>query len=416
MSPPGRPKGESLSAQHEGRPARRRDAAAPMRSLDRTQLRDALLDARRTTGALLDDLDEAQWNVPQLPIVNLPLWELGHIGWFMEHWCLRGGDRSRPSLLAQADAWYDSSAVAHATRWQLALPSRAQTHAYIAAVLDLTLERLARTDEDDAALYPYRLSLYHEDMHGEAFVLLRQILGYPVPALPALAAPPAGPAPAGGDVALEGGRFVQGVAAGRGFRFDNEGEPHVVELAPYAIATRTVSNAEFAAFVADGGYEDARWWDADGLAWRVAAGAAQPDTWRRLDGTWQQRWFDRWLPLDPQAPVRHVNAFEAQAWCRWAQRRLPTESEWEYAAVHGHIAPWAEPARAVWEWTATAFAPYPGFVPGPYRDYSQPWFHDHVVLRGASAATPPRLRHPRFRNFYMPQRRDMLAGFRTCAL
>ncbi|MCU0937779.1 MAG: SUMF1/EgtB/PvdO family nonheme iron enzyme [Burkholderiaceae bacterium] len=397
-----------------------------MRTLDRHGLHEALLDAHRTTLALIDDLDDAQWQVPQLPIVNLPRWEFGHIGWFMELWCLRRGDRSRPSLLADADRWYDSSAVAHATRWQLDLPSRAATRAYVDAVLERTLAQLFTEEASGAALYPYRLALAHEDMHGEAFVLLRQILAYPPPVRPDLTTAPRrsnamariarGDEASASDVRVDGGRFMQGVPAGRGFRFDNEGEPFELEVAPFAIATQRVSNGQFAAFIDDGGYQDARWWDAAGRAWRDAAQASHPGAWRAGDGGWEERRFDHWQPLDPAAPVRHVNAFEAEAWCRWAGRRLPTESEWEFAAVHGHIAPFAAATDAVWEWTSTPFAPYPGFVPGPYRDYSQPWFDTHRVLRGASVATPSRLRHARFRNFYTPERRDMLAGFRTCPL
>lgn len=386
-----------------------------MRALDRPQLRDALLDARRTTLALVDDLTDAQWQVPQIAIVNPVRWELGHVGWFMEHWCLRRGDRRRPSWVADADRWYDSSAVPHASRWQLPLPSRADTKAYVAEVLERTLAQLAREGDDDAALYPYRLSLYHEDMHNEAWVLMRQALGYPRPALASCAPANATPV-AQRDVEVAGGRFMQGVAAGTGFRFDNEGEPHAVELAPFAIAVRPVGNAEFADFIEAGGYRDDRWWDDAGRAWRADSGAAHPAAWRLADGGWQQREFDRWRPLDPQAPVRHVNAWEAQAWCRWAGRRLPTESEWEFAVTCGAIDPWVHPQTLLWEWTASDFAPYPGFVPGPYRDYSQPWFHTHRVLRGASFATSSRLRDARFRNFYTPQRRDMLVGFRTCAL
>ena len=389
-----------------------------MRCLDRAQLRDALLDARRTTCVLLDDLSDAQWEVPQLAIINRPLWELGHVGWFMEFWCLRRGDRARPSLLPQADRCYDSSAVAHATRWDLPLPAREATHGYVAEVLERTLEQLAGENDGDAALYPYRLALYHEDMHGEAFVLLRQALGYPAPSLPALAAPGLADSLPQHDVLVDGVAFMQGVAdlPGGGFRFDNEGEPFESTLATYAIAAAPVSNALFEAFVAAGGYANPTWWDPAGWAWRVAVGAESPGAWRRIDGGWQQRLFDRWLPLDPQAPVRHVSAFEAEAWCRWARRRLPTESEWEFAAARGLIDPSTPAAQRVWEWTATPFAPYPGFEPGPYRDYSQPWFHTHRVLRGASAATPQRLHGAHFRNFYLPERRDILAGFRTCAL
>ena len=121
------------------------------------------------------------------------------------------------------------------------------------------------------------------------------------------------------------------------------------------------------------------------------------------------RWFDRWLPLDPAQPVVHVNAYEAEAWCLWAGRRLPRAAEWERAATTTTMS-WG---GTVWEWTADAFEPYLGFVPGPYRDYSAPWFGDHRELRGGSFATPARMHDARFRNFFLPTRTDVFAGFRS---
>ncbi|MFY9511021.1 MAG: SUMF1/EgtB/PvdO family nonheme iron enzyme, partial [Rubrivivax sp.] len=139
-----------------------------------------------------------------------------------------------------------------------------------------------------------------------------------------------------------------------------------------------------------------------------------PARWRpREGGRWEVRWFDRWQDLDPAQPVIHVNAWEAEAYCRWAGRRLPSAAEWECAAQAGGDAfAWG---RSVWEWTATPFAPYPGFAPGPYKDYSAPWFGDHRELRGGSFATHARLHELRYRNFFQPHRHDVFAGFRTAA-
>jgi EgtB-related family protein len=146
--------------------------------------------------------------------------------------------------------------------------------------------------------------------------------------------------------------------------------------------------------------------------WLAAVRPAHPQRWRKGRDGWEQLWFGGWVPLLPDRPVCHVNAYEAEAYCRWAQRRLPTEAEWERAATLGLIN-WG---ASVWEWSADAFAPYPGFSPDRYREYSQPWFHTHRSARGGSFATQPRMHHARYRNFYLPHRNDVFVGFRTCAL
>jgi iron(II)-dependent oxidoreductase len=371
-----------------------------------------MAEARQYTSALVSDLDDAQWRVPRLQIVNPTLWEVGHVGWFMEYWCLRwrgAGQPPAPSLLEHADRWYDSARVAHDTRWDLDLPSRAATLAYLADVLDATQERLAHCDDHPAALYFFQLALYHEQMHGEALAYTRQTCAYPAPAAQRQAAPVA----ASGDVAVPGGSFEQGAPrSDDGFVFDNEKWTHVVALPPYAIARRAVRETEFAAFVADGGYLHSELWSAAGRTWLEATGARQPCYWRGsgADG-WERRHFDRWMPIDSSTPMTHVTRFEAEAWCAWAARRLPTESEWECAALAGAL---GEPE--VWEWTASPFAAYPGFQADPYAEYSAPWFNTHCAVRGGSAATPQGLMHPRFRNFYMADRADIFVGLRTCAL
>lgn len=416
-------------------------------------------DARRRTLQLIDGLSEEQLMGPRLPTVNPLRWEIGHVAHFYAAFVLRQlGDRGE--VLPGQDELYDSFIVDHDDRWDLALPSTPETLRFMEEVQSRVLGSLG-SEPDPAETYLCLLAVQHEDMHDEAFLMTRQTLEYPAPRLPRERDPrtaEAGPLP--GDVEIPGGRFALGASPDCPFVFDNEKWGHELEVAPFRIARAPVTNRQYAEFVEQRGYEQRDLWSYQGWCWRTKTGAQHPGHWRAQDGRWEARAFDTWRPLAQDSPVIHVCWYEAEAFCRWAGRRLPTELEWEVAAsgepdgdrlaVRRRRFPWgdeeATPERAnldawwggpldvvalpggdsafgcrqmlgnVWEWTASPFYPYPGFlIDHPYREYSAPWFGYHKVLRGGAWFSRARLLRNTFRNFYLPDRRDVLAGFRTCA-
>ena len=433
---------------------------------DNSVKRDALLatwvhDARQRTMEVVADLTDEQLMGPQLRIVNPLLWEIGHVTWFQEKWALRHAGGQEP-IRADGDALYDSAAIAHDTRWSLPLPSRADTLAYMTIVRDRVLERIEEGKLTEDERYFITLGVFHEDMHTEAFTYTRQTHGWSAPVFSGLKPASSGEAgPLRGDVEIPGGRFLLGGIREEPFVFDNEKWAHLVEVRPFAIARAAVTQSEFLEFVEGQGYRRKELWSEPGWAWRESRGAEHPVYWKReAAGRWLRRNFDQWVPLEPHRAVLHVNWWEAEAYCNWAGRRLPTELEWEVAAA-------AEPANSgkelapvkrrfpwgdnrpdakhanlrwqamgtvdvgalpagdsafgcrqmignVWEWTSTDFGPYPGFEVDPYKEYSEPWFGTHKVLRGGAWPTQPRLLRNTWRNFYTPDRRDVWAGFRTC--
>ncbi|MBZ0134079.1 MAG: SUMF1/EgtB/PvdO family nonheme iron enzyme [Rhodocyclaceae bacterium] len=380
------------------------------RAFTTAELHAALDDARARLLAIYSGLPPALWQaVPYLRIINPPRWEIGHVAWFAERWCLRrqNGGFAPSRFLADADRWYDSGNVEHTTRWTLDLPGLAATRAYLANVLDATHAAL---DAGDVDAYFFQLALYHEDMHCEALQYTLQTLGVPLPADARLAACPL-MLGEGGELWFPGGEVEIGSSENADFVFDNEKWAHAVTLPPFAIDRRPVSNADYLAFVEDGGYARPEWWSETGRQWLADTGRKAPRYWRRGAQGWERRAYGAWLPLAPGEPVLHVSAFEAEAWCAWAGRRLPAEEEWECAAktFGDAFSPWGH----AWQWTASPFAPYAGFSPDPYADYSQPWFHTHRAVRGGSFATTARLLDPVFRNFYEPQRDDIFVGFRS---
>lgn len=417
-------------------------------------LKEILRDAHTRTRELVDGLSAEQLIGPKLGIVNPLQWEIGHVAWFHEYFILRR-KYGREKLLAEGDRLYDSIAIHHDTRWDLPLLGVEETLDYIDRVLGLLIERLGDGLASEQDSYLYRFTTFHQDMHNEAYTYSRQTLGYPTPVF-ALAEPEGKPAGAlSGDVELPGGTFMIGNPPEAGFVFDNEKWAYPVTVAPFRMARAAVTNAEFAEFVMDGGYGTERFWDAEGWQWRRTADAKHPVHWQPDGhGKWGVRRFDTIVDLPPHQPVIHVNWFEARAFCRWAGRRLPTEAEWEFAATTDGAGgkrayPWGNDApdatranldgRAlgtidvaacpdgdslhgvrqmignVWEWTDTVFGPFPGFAPDDYKEYSEPLFGATRVLRGGAWPTRGRMIDSTYRNFYGPERRDVLAGFRTCA-
>ena len=439
------------------------------------QLVEALKEIRARTLELVADLSETQLIGPRLQIVNPPRWEIGHIAWFQEFWILRHLS-GQPPILEHGDKLYDSALVAHHTRWDLPLLEINETRRFMEGVLERIIDQVSNEScslkdaEGYDQEYFLNLVLLHEQMHDEAITYTRQTLSYPAPTLAVtskgrLAEHNEARGQTRDDVTrdaqIPGGKFILGSTHEERFVFDNEQSAHEVEVAPFAISKTAVSQGQFRNFVEDGGYKRSDLWTEEGWEWRTAVGAGHPVYWRRERNAWLRQNFDEWVALDERLPVIHVNCHEADAYCRWADRRLPTELEWEMAAsaeptengrgltTRKRRYPWGDdlprpecanldwsamgclPIDAlpagdsafgcrqmignVWEWTSSDFKPYPGFVAGPYREYSEPWFGDHKVLRGGCWATGSRLIHNSYRNFYSPDRRDVWAGFRTCA-
>ena len=415
-------------------------------------------DAHRRSLALTTGLDADQLMGPRLPIVNPLRWEIGHVAWFYENFILRDLYGYEP-ILPQGDELYDSATVHQDTRWDLPLLGMAETIRYAETVKTRCLERLDPGFTSERDSFMYQFATFHEDMHTEAYIYSRQTLGYPAPRIGRDRPPEAsGSGSYPGDARVPGGTFRLGAEKEAPFLFDNEKWAHPVRVRPFSIAKAPVSHAEFAAFVDAGGYRRRELWSEAGWDWRVEAGATHPVYWIPGQGHgFQVRRFDLIEPLPLNEPVIHVNWFEANAWCAWAGRRLPTEVEWEAAALGEpegdtlaptkRTYPWGEappdPRRAnldgwslscidvgalpggdsafgcrqmlgnVWEWTADTFRPFSGFLPDAYRDYSEAGFHQTKVLRGGAWATRSRMLTGRYRNFFSPDRRDVMAGFRT---
>lgn len=385
-----------------------------IRTSDARLLARELVAVREITLALFEAYESADaLDVPQSDEFNPPLWELGHIGWFQQWWVgrnrmRRDGPTCDPTHARlpcphinearHGDDWYNSSTVAHAQRWALPLPSPQATKAYLRAGLMQTLDCLGDADASDADLYFFRLVLLHEAMHIEAAVYMAQALERPLH-LPAqvlndmkLIALRADSMPGEGQFYLNQRLFKAGFD-GPGFAFDNELAGQELMLNTFQIDAQPVNWQRYLAFVEASGY-------------------ALPRYLRKTYSGYESLLFGQWQPVKLQDSAVHLSWHDAQAYCLWAGRRLPTEFEWECAALTQPGFNWGD----VWEWTSSDFLPYAGFKAHPYRDYSEPWFGSRKVLKGACAATLPIMRHAKYRNYFTPDRTDIYAGFRTCSV
>lgn len=404
-----------------------------MRHAGRELLSLALMDARNHTLHLLAQYEQGlaatALAVPRRDELEPPLWLAGHLGWFAEFWIGRNTQRAlgpacpaEPARLAsiepQADRWWSPLLVPREARWQLRLPDLAAVRSWLLETLEGTLDLLAKTPDDDAALYFYRLALFHEDLRGEQFVRMGQALGLPLRL----------PLPAGGQpreaVLVPATRWVLGSGAG-GFIFDNEKWAHEVEVPEFEIDAQPVSWAQFVEFVADGGYDRPEFWRPEGWQWlQEQAGGEGRRGPRHVEqigvtsGAVLQTLFGKATRMAGSQPVMHASWWEADAWARWAGRRLPTEVEWELAAHNAARRGfrWGD----VHEWTASTLRPWPGYTAGPWALTSdcsgEALFGSARVVRGASFATRARMKHPKLRGFALPQRDDAFVGFRSCAV
>ena len=439
-------------------------ASLPLGGVDplpKERIAGLLVEAHERTLALVDGLCEEQIDHQFSPIMSPLAWDLGHIAAFADLWLARAVAGLRP-LRPELFEVYDAAETPRSSRGELPFLPCADALAYgrdvharaLAGLEDVDVSRSG--DPLNRHAFLWHLLVQHEHQHNETMLQAMQLADGELPA-PALLGGSPRPDPLSSEagpemVAIEGGPALVG-AGPEGFAYDNERPRHTIELDAYELDREPVSNGAYLEFVESGGYRRREWWSEEGWAWREREGAARPLFWtddRRV------RRFDRLESLDPTLPVTHVCWHEAEAFAHAHGKRLPTEAEWERAATWdpaaGRRCPWpwgdgpptperanldaaaARPAPAgarpegasavgalglvgdVWEWTADEFAGYPGFVAHPYREYSEVFFGGgYRVLRGGSWATDRRVATPTFRNWDLPQRRQIFAGVRIAS-
>jgi iron(II)-dependent oxidoreductase len=398
---------------------------APVAEARREDIAERLGEARKRTLQLIEPLSDEQLNRVYSPILSPLAWDLGHIANFEELWLVQGVGGREP-MRGELGRLYDAIENPRATRNELQILRGEELRSYLDEVRERSLDVLGGADLDDAndpllqGGFIYEMLIAHEHQHNETMLqLLQMVERYdPVESDPGPAQEPVVEGPE--MVPVEGGEVEIGAGAG-GFAYDNERPRHTVTVDPFLIDRTPVTNAQFAAFVAETGAEPPMYWERDG------------------EGGWVRTAMGRAEPLDPSLPVIHVDWPAAKACAAWAGKRLPTELEWEAAALGcdraranlDQLSFGCAPAGAyadapsacgavqmigdVWEWTASHFTAYPGFRAFPYPEYSEVFFGtEYRVLRGGSWATRRDVIRPTFRNWDLPQRRQIFAGVR-CA-
>ena len=414
--------------------------------------------ARRRTLGLLEPVPEPLLVRQHSELLSPMVWDLAHVANYEDLWLLRA--LGAESVDASYDGLYDAFLHPRRTRGGLAMLDRPGALAYGDRIRDRVLDLLHRNGaEGDGGLraggFVYGMVVQHEHQHDETLLAALHLLPEGYDGLAAERPPaPGGWADPAGECVVPGGTYVVGTSTDP-WAYDNERPAHEVELAPYAIDTAPVTNAAWAGFLAAGGYDRPELWSGPGWAWRREAALDRPLGWEPDGaGGWLRTRFGRVEPVPADEPVQHVCWYEAEAFCRWVGRRLPTEVEWEVAATcdpegggkrrhpwgdhpwrpelanlgQGRLGP--DPVGAhpvgrspvgclamegdVWEWTASGFDPWPGTTAFPYREYSEVFYGgDYKVLRGGSWATSPVVARGTFRNWDHPIRRQIFAGLRT---